>query len=887
MPADHTDPIPQPGTFEHALPRLCELLSLPSPPPAPLTVAEFAAWKPLIERCAFEDPDRAQELARLVVAVAQATGATDALALAHWTAGNVSFLLDRPLEALEAFARGEAIYRERGEWLQIARMSVSVVSALDKAGRYQEAIRRGQEALPILAASDDAADQRRLMGLYNGIGISSEHIGRHAEALEAYEQKWRWWRDRAGDAARIESARALVNIGVVNARLGQYTEAYEAFTEAYRTLTTDAPAGQTRYDAARCAMNLAWLETLRRSPPEVVQQAFVRARAARAAADPRGEATDLALLDLFEAEWLVETGAAEAGELSPAVGALRERLAAAGLAFEAARASLLLARLTHLGGDWARARQEYAALAEAATRRGDVETAFLAGVGEARTYRAAGDLARGRKALETVIAAVEGTRSGLLTEEHRAGFLNDKLIAYRELAALCLAQGDIAAALHAIERSKARTLAELLAWSQDKRSRTSESEDDAGALLEAEHRLRGRLEALPAEDRAARRALERELLAIRRRLTRQVAHDALADVARIPTIEEACAQLPADALLLAYGSLPEQVVVFAFDRRGPLGPPRPVGMLPERDALRLDLSRITAAGRLPRETAQRWPQQQIRSAQAPLAAWFEQYLGPLRQVLDRYPKLLIIPDDLLNLLPFGALYDAQADRYLAQSHELLIVPSLATWIMLAAREAPTGGPALAVGISSGGRLRRAVEEARAVAAAFPEARLLIEEDATRGRFVQAARDAGLIHIATHGLYRADTPAFSYLELADGRLEAFDIARLELNAATVVLSACETGVGNLTGNEMMGLVRAFLFAGAQSVLATQWAVDDEATAALATDVARRLAGGRALTQALHEAQAAWLALHEGTLLAHPCFWGGLVPVGAETRWMQRR
>ena len=63
-----------------------------------------------------------------------------------------------------------------------------------------------------------------------------------------------------------------------------------------------------------------------------------------------------------------------------------------------------------------------------------------------------------------------------------------------------------------------------------------------------------------------------------------------------------------------------------------------------------------------------------------------------------------------------------------------------------------------------------------------------------------------MHIATHGLYRADTPAFSYLELADGRLEAFDIARLELNAAAVVLSACETGVGRLTGNELMGLAR---------------------------------------------------------------------------------
>jgi hypothetical protein len=121
--------------------------------------------------------------------------------------------------------------------------------------------------------------------------------------------------------------------------------------------------------------------------------------------------------------------------------------------------------------------------------------------------------------------------------------------------------------------------------------------------------------------------------------------------------------------------------------------------LPERDALRLDRSRITAVARLPRETAQRWAGQQIRSARVPLAAWFDHYLAPLRQVLHRYPRLLIVPDDLLNLLPFGTLYDLHTGRYLAQSHELLIAPSLTTWAMLAQREEPIARPPLVVGYS--------------------------------------------------------------------------------------------------------------------------------------------------------------------------------------------
>lgn len=883
MHTDEPKPTSHPPEPEHALARLCELLQVA--PTATdrtvLTTAQLAAWKPLIEHAAFEDTPRAEELARLVVAVA--AGATDVQALAHWTAGNVNFLLDRPLEALAAFAQAEAFYQAHGEVLPLARMRVGVVSALDKAGRYEDALRCGQAALPILAASADAADQRRVMSLYNGLGISSEHIGRYTEAAEAYEQKWRWWRGREGDAARIEAARALINMGVVNTRLGQYTEAHEAFTQAYRALTTVPATGQTRTDAARCAMNLAWLHTLRRSPPEVVQEAFAQARAARTAADPAGDDTDLALLDLFEAEWLVEAGASDAA-LRPTVASLHDRFTAAGLAFEAARAELLLARLALLDGDLPSARDRYGAVATAAARRGDAEIAYLAGVGQARAYRAAGELAQGRRALEAVIAAVEATRGQILAEEHRAGFLDDKLIAYRELAGLCLAQDDIAAALHAIECSKARTLAEILD-AGPRQTGAAECGAEAQALIAEERTLRDRLQALPEGEADARHPMERELAATRRRLAQLTTRYSNRGHDAIPTIEAVCARLPSDTLLLVYSALPEQARLLAFDRNGLRGAPCPVGLLPSQDELRLDLARITAVGHLPRETAQRWAGQQIRSAQAPLAAWYARYLAPIRHDLQRYPRLLIVPDGLLNSLPFGALYDNRTKRYLAQSHELLSAPSLTTWVLLSDRETSGAGPPLAVGYSSGGRLRRAVDEVRAVAARFPGAELLVEAEATRVHFARAARHAGLLHIATHGLYRADAPAFSHLELADGRLEAFDIAQLELNAAAVVLSACETGMGRLTGNELLGLARAFLHAGARSVLATHWPVDDEATADLMADFAGRLAAGSSVARALHETQADWLAAHDGTRLAHPYFWGSLMLVGANAASLQ--
>ena len=284
--------------------------------------------------------------------------------------------------------------------------------------------------------------------------------------------------------------------------------------------------------------------------------------------------------------------------------------------------------------------------------RGDAETAYLAGVGQARAYRAAGDLAQGRRALEAVIAAVEATRGQLLAEEHRAGFLDDKLIAYRELASLCLAQDDIAGALQAIERSKARTLAEILD-AGPRQGAATEVSADTQALAAEERTLRDRLQALPEADSDARRPLEQELAAVRRRLAQATTRYSDQRQDAIPTIEAVCARLPADTLLLVYGALPEQALLFAFDRDGLRGPPCPIGPLPGQDELRLDLARITAVGHLPRETAQRWAATADPLRPGPAGGVVRPLPGPLRRELQRYPRLLIIPDGLLNSLPFA------------------------------------------------------------------------------------------------------------------------------------------------------------------------------------------------------------------------------------------
>ena len=159
--------------------------------------------------------------------------------------------------------------------------------------------------------------------------------------------------------------------------------------------------------------------------------------------------------------------------------------------------------------------------------------------------------------------------------------------------------------------------------------------------------------------------------------------------------------------------------------------------------------------------------------------------------------------------------------------------------------------------------------------------VLIETDARCDRLHEAAQGARLLYLATHAVFRPDAPAFSYLELADGRLETADIRKLELDAALVVLSACETGVGHLSGNELIGLVRAFIAAGACSVLATHWAVDDEATAHLMRTVGQGFRDGLDVATALGRAQRRLCrGVVSGRMIwQHPYFWGGLSTFGS--------
>jgi CHAT domain-containing protein len=140
--------------------------------------------------------------------------------------------------------------------------------------------------------------------------------------------------------------------------------------------------------------------------------------------------------------------------------------------------------------------------------------------------------------------------------------------------------------------------------------------------------------------------------------------------------------------------------------------------------------------------------------------------------------------------------------------------------------------------------------------------------------------ASILHLATHASYDADIPLLSAIALApdavqDGRLEAQEVYGLDLSRANlVVLSACQTQLGELSaGDELVGLTRAFLFAGTPSVVSTLWTVDDAATSKLMERFHIHLQEGRSKASALRQAQIDVRAEYR-----HPYYWAGFVLSG---------
>ena len=267
---------------------------------------------------------------------------------------------------------------------------------------------------------------------------------------------------------------------------------------------------------------------------------------------------------------------------------------------------------------------------------------------------------------------------------------------------------------------------------------------------------------------------------------------------------------------------------------------------------------------------------------------FDALIDPIVEELE-WNRLLIVPYGALHLLPFHLLWDGE--QYMLERCEISYVPSATVAIHCATASNGANGTngsgqayAQTTELSWAGlavtdpMIPQAQQEVKAVAGLFADAQIFLAENAGLDGLHRAAKSADLLHIATHGLFRADNPFFSALKLDDGWINVREIYRLPLAARLVVLSACDSGLGKVrSGDELIGLVRGFLAAGAPSLIASLWTVNDASAARLMQDFYRELTStqtnGWSPAKALRKAQLG--AIERGD---HPYYWASFYMVG---------
>ncbi len=243
-------------------------------------------------------------------------------------------------------------------------------------------------------------------------------------------------------------------------------------------------------------------------------------------------------------------------------------------------------------------------------------------------------------------------------------------------------------------------------------------------------------------------------------------------------------------------------------------------------------------------------------------------LGPFREVLGAYPSLIIVPYGAAHLLPFQAL--PWEGEPLIANHTLSYLPSTSALQYLRRlseeklpdRILTVGNPmSMSYRTPLGDRtiaqppLPASATEAAYVANLFPRGQALIGGEAAKSTVSEQMVNYPLLHFATHGHLSETDPLSSSILLANGEsLTLQEMMGMRLDADLIVLSACRTGLGKTTGgDDVLGLARGILSAGARAALVSLWPVDDDSTSLLMGAFYRRAQAGDDLVTALAGAQ----------------------------------
>ncbi len=494
------------------------------------------------------------------------------------------------------------------------------------------------------------------------------------------------------------------------------------------------------------------------------------------------------------------------------------------------------------------------------------------------------------EALDHYTAAVgrlDQIRAGLNVQEQRAAFVDTDTVQdlYRRAVRLSLAANDRDRAWAFLERGKARTFLEQL---QGHRFAADAASPETADLRKLEQRIIDLRASLSPEAQVVQRGAGMEptvVLAQLRHLEEQfalsrqqslVASNRATQPLSVAPIQlgEVQRRLPEHAALVEYSLLDDTIAAFVVSGSTveSLSWPADTSLLRTNvQALRVALSHLSGPGN------------PVALAQTVSATLLPNVLAHVPADVDH---LIIVPAGYLAYLPFEVLPVA-AGTQLIDRYAISYLPSASTLQFLRPWQTPSGHERLFLGalgnatVEDWPSLPGTIVETDRILKLYPTATRVIE-----GAFTSAAaRDAlehdDWVHFATHGLVDEQAPMFSAVLMGSNtagstRLSMYEIADVPIKANLVVLSACETGLGRLfRGDEVVGLTRTLLQAGAGAVVSSLWKVSDDSTAQLMETFYSGLRSGLPPSQALREA-----AISTRKQYGMAFFWAPFVLTGVE-------
>lgn len=505
-----------------------------------------------------------------------------------------------------------------------------------------------------------------------------------------------------------------------------------------------------------------------------------------------------------------------------------------------------------------------------------------AGLGEC--YRLKGDLKEAVVRFEKSIQLIGSYQKRLGTDEGKVSFVQSVQEIYEHLIRSYAELGDYAQALATSEIAKGQALNDLVGGRKRHRQRQKPSSNEGAGILDL----------LEDGISVSNMATSTPIMA---QMAMSVGASPLMPELELPLVPEIDAPpLPR----LVYHVLPEQLFCWFEEANGKLHfrqltwseTQLQTKIVALRDALLVDQSPLGLRSLLIRNQPQ-----QAQPFQPILTELYKSLVEPFAHQLKNIQDSLVIEaHGSLWMLPFSALEDANG-KALGEKHSLLYTPSH-EWLSEIRKE-PSYGPAKELSALLVGNpnmpspfqlgndtiafepLSGAETEVNHLAVAFgARATKLVGAAATEAQVQLEMPKHGIIHLATHGVTRADDPLASFLiftpdNTAEGMLQARDIFEMTLEAELVSLSACQTGLGQLSAEGMIGLSRAFIAAGARSVLVSLWSVSDQATSLLMQVFYRQYLAGDGKAEALRKAITEVKANPE---YGHPRYWAGFVLVG---------